>query len=89
MIHTVAMLAGGGVRVVEVPLEQRRVRRHAADLADTLFVVQQFSVRADFSRRTFAAIGGKDLHSLVGDLTDTAARVRLATKRADRASVDP
>src|SRR5579871_31926 len=84
VIDPVAVLGLVGCGVVEVALEEARVRRLAADLAHRLGVVGDLAVGTEQRRGTLPAALVEHLDGRVGDRAHAAARVALAAKRADR-----
>src|SRR5206468_6169134 len=84
VVDAVTVLRLVGLGVVEVPLEEARVRGDAADLAHRLGVVDDLAVGAEPDGWAFLPTLVQNFHVRVGDLADAAARVALLAEGGDR-----
>src|SRR5437879_492345 len=84
VIDAVAVLGAVGAGVVEVALEEAGISGDAADLADGVGVVGDPAVAVERRRRALVAALVQDLHGVIRDLANAAARIGLAAEGADR-----
>ena len=84
VVDALAVFVGVRPGVVEVALEERRIRRRPTDLPDRVRVVQELSVCIELGRSAFVPPLVHDHDRRIRDLANAAARIRLLTKGADR-----